>query len=153
MNASSLLAKIAAAMHKVRLEAVMVGNAAAALHGSPVTTVDFDFVFRETAVNLKKLRALADHFKGEIVRPYYPASALYRLTNPRIGLQLDFMPRIEGIRSFAGLRSRATAVRFGSHNILLADLRDIIKSKRAAGRPQDKAVLRLLEITLEEKEK
>jgi len=32
----------------------------------------------------------------------------------------------------------------------VASLADIIKSKRAAGRPQDLAVLRLLEKTLEE---
>ena len=40
MDASSLLVKIAKTMKKVRLEAIMVGNAAAALHGAPVTTLD-----------------------------------------------------------------------------------------------------------------
>jgi hypothetical protein len=35
---------------------VLIGNAGAALHGAPVTTVDFDFLFRRTARNLQKLR-------------------------------------------------------------------------------------------------
>jgi hypothetical protein len=42
MDAAPLLIKIAKAFHKSRLEAVMVGNAAAALHGTPVTTLDVD---------------------------------------------------------------------------------------------------------------
>jgi hypothetical protein len=37
------------------LEAVLIGNAAAAFRGAPVTTVDFDFLFRGTARNLAKL--------------------------------------------------------------------------------------------------
>ena len=35
---------------------VMVGNAAAAIQGAPVTTVDIDFLFRKTPVNVKKLK-------------------------------------------------------------------------------------------------
>jgi hypothetical protein len=35
--------------------------------------------------------------------------------------------------------------------LLVADLKDIIASKRAAGRPRDKAVLEILERTLREK--
>ena len=54
MNAEPLLKKIAQVFHKVRLEAVMIGNAAAALHGAPVTTLDIDFMFRKTPENLKK---------------------------------------------------------------------------------------------------
>jgi hypothetical protein len=30
------------------LEAVLIGNAAAALQGGPITTVDFDFMFHKT---------------------------------------------------------------------------------------------------------
>ena len=41
-----------AAMNQNRLEAVMIGNAAAALHGAPVTTIDVDFMFRATPHNL-----------------------------------------------------------------------------------------------------
>ena len=47
--------KIAKTFDDCRLEAILVGNAAAALQGAPVTTLDFDFMFRKTPVNLKKL--------------------------------------------------------------------------------------------------
>lgn len=50
------------ALHDCRLDAILVGNAAAALHGAPVTTLDFDFMFRNTPLNLKKLRKFASAF-------------------------------------------------------------------------------------------
>ncbi len=128
----------------------MIGNAAAALHGAPVTTLDVDFMFRKTPANLKKLKAIARAFGAEILRPYYPVSELFRMTNEDQGLQLDFMARLHGIRSFEGLRARAAKMQFGEHELLIAGLADIIKSKRAAGRKRDLAVLEILEKTLEE---
>jgi hypothetical protein len=58
MNAEPLLYKVARALAANRLEVVMVGNSAAALQGAPVTTLDVDFMFRKTAVTLKKLKAV-----------------------------------------------------------------------------------------------
>jgi hypothetical protein len=152
MNAEPLLFRIAQVLAEHRLEAVMVGNAAAALHGAPVTTLDIDFMFRKTPRNLKKLKAVAASLDAGVFKPYYPVSDLFRVVNDDQGLQLDFMPRLHGVRSFEGLRSRATAISFGGNTLLIAALADIIKSKRAAGRPRDKAVLDILEKTLEQQE-
>jgi hypothetical protein len=129
----------------------MIGNAAAALHGAPVTTLDIDFTFRKTALNLRKLKAVARSLQAVILRPYYPVSELYRVVNDEQGLQLDFMAKLHGIRSFEVLRSRATDVTFGNHALKVASLEDIIKSKRATGRDRDLAVLPILEKTLHEK--
>lgn len=152
MNAEPLLAKIASALAAARLEAVMVGNAAAALRGAPVTTLDIDFMFRKTRANMEKLKRVADSLEATILKPYYPASGLYRIVRDDEGLQVDFMSTLHGIRSFEGLRARADRVSFGKHEFWVASLRDIIKSKRAAGRPRDLAVLDVLETTLHEQE-
>ena len=150
MNAQPLLNRIAKVFAEHRLEAVMIGNAAAALHGAPVTTLDIDFMFRKTPANLKKLKAVAGSLQATILKPYYPVSDLYRVVNDEQGMQLDFMARLHGIRSFEGLRSRAMTVLFGEHELRIACLEDIIKSKRAAGRSRDLAVLDILEKTLDE---
>jgi len=150
MNAEPLLNKIAKVFAEHRLETVMVGNAAAALHGAPVTTMDVDFIFRKTPANLKKLKAVAGSLGAVIFRPYHPVSDLYRIINDDQGLQLDFMTRMHGIRSFEGIRERATTVRFGDCELLVASLSDIITSKRATGRSRDLAVLPVLEKTLHE---
>src|SRR4051812_2550253 len=139
MNAEPLLNRVAKVLAEHRLETVMIGNAAAALHGAPVTTLDVDFMFRKTPANLKKLKAVAQTLRATILRPYYPVSELYRVVNDEQGLQLDFMAKLHGVRSFEGLRSRSVAVKFGEHELNVASLADIIKSKRAAGRDRDLA--------------
>jgi hypothetical protein len=151
VNAAPLLNSVVAAMAKAGLEAVLIGNAAAAIHGAPVTTVDFDFMFRATPRNLAKLKQLARILEAIILRPYYPMSALYRVVNEDRGLQADFMPSVHGVKSFNSLRARAEKMEFGGHLLWVANLRDIIASKRAAGRERDKAVLSILEVTLREK--
>lgn len=147
MNASPLLATLLAAMRHEKLEAVLIGNAAAAMQGAPVTTLDFDFMFRDTPANMQKLKRIARRLEGVILRPFYPVSKLYRLTADATGLQADFMPVIDGIRSFEGLRSRAILQEVAGIPLRIACLDDVIASKRAAGRDRDLAVLPVLEKT------
>jgi hypothetical protein len=150
MDAHPILVRIAELLERHQLEAIMIGNSAAALQGAPVTTIDVDFLFRRTPSNIRKLKAIADDLEVVVLRPYYPVSPLWRIVRDRDGLQLDFMDTIHGIRSFEGPRKRATAARIGTAEILVASVADIIKSKKAAGRPQDLAVLPILETLLEE---
>jgi hypothetical protein len=151
MNAAPLLNSIVVALSRAKLEAILIGNAAAAIHGAPVTTLDFDFMFRETPANLAKLKRFAWCLEATIFRPFYPISKLYRVVHDEKGLQADFMPVIHGVKSFNSLRSRAQRLEIAGLPLWVADLEDIIASKRAAGRPRDKAVLEILEATLREK--
>jgi hypothetical protein len=153
VNAEPFLAEIARHLEDLHFEVVLIGNAAAALQGAPVTTVDFDFMFRKTPVNLRKLKGLARKLGATVLRPYYPVSDLFRVVRDDDGLQLDFMGTIHGVKSFAGLRDRARTVEVGSAALLVASLDDIIRSKRAAKRPRDLAVLESLEKTREESER
>lgn len=153
MNAEPFLAEVVRHLGDLNFDVVLIGNAAAALQGAPVTTVDFDFMFRKTAVNLRKLKMLATRLHATVLRPYYPASDMFRVVRDDDGLQLDFMATIHGVRSFAGLRARARTIEIGGRSLLVASLSDIISSKRAARRPRDLAVLESLEKTREEAER
>jgi predicted nucleotidyltransferase len=152
VDATPLLGDVARRLNEVHLEAVLIGNAAAALQGAPVTTVDFDFLFRKTPRNLAKMKQVARALAATILRPYYPVSDLYRMVRDDDGLQVDFMSTIHGIRSFAGLRDRATTIDIGGAPILVASLADIVASKRAAKRPRDLAVMNVLEAARERQE-
>ncbi len=147
MDAGPYLQQIAKLFNELKLDAVMIGNAAASIQGAPVTTVDIDFLFRKTPSNILKLKRFAKAMGLVIYNPFYPAAQMFRLSRDSDHLQLDFCIRIDGIRSYESLRSRATAVTFGDQPLLIASMADIIKSKRAAGRPQDLAILVTLEDT------
>jgi len=150
MDARPLLAEVARALRKVRLEAVLIGNAAAALQGAPVTTIDFDFLFRRTPRNLAKVKRFAAALHATVLRPYYPPSDLLRVVRDEDGLQVDLMATVHGLRSFERVRARASTITIDDIPVLVASLADIVKSKRAAGRPRDLAVLEILEKALEE---
>jgi hypothetical protein len=153
MDAKPILFQVARALREQGLDAVLIGNAAAAIQGAPVTTVDLDLFMPKTPGNLKKLKGVANSLEAVIFRPFYPVSGLFRLSRDTDALQVDFMTRVDGVGSYRGVRSRATVVDFGGEKLWVADLVDIIESKRAAGRPLDRAVLDVLKATLKEKEK
>ncbi len=149
MDATDIVARVARAIEEQNLEAVLIGNAAAALHGAPVTTVDLDFFIRRAPANKRKLAGVAKTLGATLYQPFYPASRVIRMMNDDETLQVDFMDEVSGIRSFEGIRKRARPVPVGSAMVRVAALADIIKSKRAANRPRDLAVLEILEKTLE----
>jgi predicted nucleotidyltransferase len=151
MDGQPELAMLARVLEEHRLEAVLIGNMAAALQGAPITTIDIDFFFRKTPGNLKKLKAVATSLGAVILRPYYHVSELFRLQRESDGLQMDFMGWIDGVKSYESVRSGAITFQIGGHSLLVCALEDIIRSKRAAGRDKDRAVLDILEKTAHEK--
>ena len=100
MDAQPELSLLVNALNQHGLEAILIGNMAAALHGAPVSTVDIDLFFRKTPRNLQKLKLVAVALEAVILRPYYPVSALFRLQRESDGLQIDFMGHIDGVKSY-----------------------------------------------------
>ena len=75
------------------------------------------------------------------------------MLNEEEGLQVDMMGVVDGVKSFESLRSRAEKVSFGKASLMVANLKDVIESKRQARRDKDLAVLPILVMTLKLKEK
>lgn len=117
MNAEPLLIAISRALAARRLDAVWIGNAAAAIQGSLVTTMDFDFMLRKTPTNLTKLKRIADDLGAMVLRPYCPASQLYR----RMTRERDGFSSISWRRSMASDRSnRCAVVRWPSTSVAMS---------------------------------
>ena len=140
------LAELALALNKVGLEAIVVGATAAVLQSAPVMTQDIDLLVRSTERNEQKLRALAALLGGSWVRVSELSSVRTLVGTPmQVDLLFDVLPG--GLR-FESLRARAHRLRIDRTELLVADLADVIASKRAADRPKDRVQLPLLEDAL-----
>lgn len=97
------------------------------------------------------MKALAADLHAVLFRPAYPTSSMYRIARDEDGLQLDFLSVAHGVKSFEGLRKRAKVVHLGGSRLMVASLTDIIRSKKAAGRSRDLAVLEILESSVKKR--
>jgi hypothetical protein len=139
------LSDLATELRRVGLEAIVVGNTASILNDAPVLTQDVDLLIRDTQRNRRKLNLLVAALGGTLI-PI--ADKTRRILGTRVPIDILF-DKISGAGgSFAAVLSRSHQEVVGNDILTVASLADIIKSKRAAGRPKDLAVLPILETTL-----
>jgi hypothetical protein len=142
------LIALAKALRAAKLEAIVIGNSASMLNGAPVTTQDIDLLIRDTRPNRQKLARFADEIGGSAPMPVSDLSKVQWIEG-RLGVPVEIhYDRISGGLTFTSLRSRAQVVVVGDETLLVASLADVIRSKKAAGRPKDRAVLPILRDTL-----
>jgi hypothetical protein len=146
--------------HGVRY--VLIGAAAARIAGAPVVTEDLDVTPATDHENLERLAAALRELgarlrsSAELEGVAFPVDAemlttadMWTLTTSAGDLDVCFMP--SGTRGYDDLRREASRQRLGRGlTVLVASLRDVIRSKEAAGRDKDLAQLPLLRRTLEQ---
>jgi hypothetical protein len=142
------LVGLAAALRAVKLDAIVIGNVASMLNGAPVTTQDIDLLIRHTRLNRRKLARFAEAIGGSAPMPVSELSNVEWIEGGlAVPVEIHF-DRISGGLTFSSVRSRAYFVAVGSEKLRVAALADVIRSKRAANRPKDRAVLPILRDTL-----
>ena len=138
---------------------VLVGGFASTVHGSPRITVDLDIVYARDEGNLTRL-ALA----LEPLSPYLrgaPAGLPFRLDVPTLtrGLNftlttamgdLDLLGEVAGGGTYEHLIRQTNHIRVFDMEVEVVTLSQLIRLKRAAGRPKDLEALAELEALLEE---
>jgi len=142
------------ARHKVRY--ILVGAAAARLHGFPRLTADADITPAPDADNLKRLgsalRALHARIYTEAVpeglafscdQPTLTRGGLWNLITDAGRIDLIFKP--SGTEGFDDLAKSAVPFSVFGIEIRVASLADILRSKRASNRPQDQQDVPVLE--------
>lgn len=142
------LVALARALRAAKLEAIVIGNSASMLNGAPVTTQDIDLLIRDTRLNRRKLARFADEIGGSAPQPVSDLSKVEWIEGSlAVPVEIHY-DRISGGLTFSSLRSRAQVVVVGDEKLLVASLADVIRSKQAADRPKDRAVLPILRDTL-----
>jgi hypothetical protein len=132
--------------HGVRY--LIVGAHAVALHARPRATKDLDILIDPTPANGRRVLAALSEFFGGIDLGY----SVEDVTDPRWIIQLgvapiriDLISDIPGLASFDAAWKNRVDARFGSIPAYYLALDELISTKEAVHRPQDRADLRILE--------
>jgi hypothetical protein len=145
--------------HEVRF--VLIGGVAANIHGYPLPTEDVDITPQAGAPNYRRLAAALREMNARIRVAGEPDGVPFTIDEVALARNagwtlttslgdLDIVAEPDGTAGFADLRRDAIDVDLGeSLTVAVASLRDIIRSKEAAGRLKDQAALPALRATLE----
>jgi hypothetical protein len=134
---------------------VVVGGVAIVVQANPRFTRDLDICYATDTPNLERLGALLVSLEARLRGvhedvPFVPDARTLRRTQmltltTRDG-DLDLLVDPPGSPSYPTLRRRADVVELAGALVRIASLEDLIKMKRAAGRPQDELDIESLEI-------
>ena len=141
------LDELAAALTRIKLDAILVGNAASVLHGAPILTQDADLLIRDTPLNRRKIARLVEEMGGVGPVDIHENVSAKRIHFPDVYIDVIF-DKIAGKLSFNSVRSRSSRITVSEHSLNVASLEDIIKSKTAANREKDRAALPILRTAL-----
>lgn len=134
------------ARHKV--DYVLIGGLAVIAHGHTRNTRDADLVpapgrgnFTRLAAALRELRAVLSGVDAHLLDiDVYDAKTLANGANFTMETDaggLDVLVDVPGAPPYAELRARAVVIDIGGTAVPVAGLDDLIRMKRASGRPQD----------------
>lgn len=110
------------------VEYLVIGGVAAQVHGHRRTTMDLDLTPDPSAENLRRLGAALAELEA---RPRDQGSVLTRHG------QIHILREPKGARGFDEMRERALVVDLDGNEVAIVSLDDLIRMKRAAGRPAD----------------
>ncbi len=134
------------------VEFIVVGGAAAVIHGAPITTEDLDIVHRRTPENVSRLKTVLDQLDAhvrELANRRLPPqeSALlgegHVLLSTRVG-PLDCLGMLADGRGFEELLPHTESIEEEGIEFRIVDLATLIDLKRKTGRAKDRLMLPVL---------
>ena len=153
-------AKLLRVLHGGHVDCIIVGGLAATIHGSARLTQDVDVCYDRSPANLQHLvKALGP------LKPY-PRGAPkglpfeWSVETLRAGLNftlvttagsLDLFGELAGGGTYVKLLPHTVDVTLFGHDVKCLDLKWLIRTKRAAGRPRDLEAIAELEVLKEER--
>jgi hypothetical protein len=156
--------RIFGALMAHRVEFVLVGALAARMHGFPRMTADADLTPRRTPDNLERLAAALRELDARVYTESVPEGLAFDCSAMALGraemwnlvtnagrVDLIFTPA--GTGGFDELAPRAVAFTLYGGTLHAARLEDILRSKEAADRPQDRQDAVVLRAMLERRAK
>lgn len=134
------------------VEFIVVGGAAAVLHGAPTTTQDLDIVHRQTPENIARLMSVLETLDAYVREPgdrrLVPTASMLEgrgQLNLTTSLgPLDPLGVLHDGRGYDELVARSVVMEDGSLRLRVLDLDTLIEIKSATGRAKDKLLVPIL---------
>ncbi len=139
MDTESLLQSLNA--HKVRY--VVIGATAFPVHGYARATLDIDIFIAPTPSNARRTLSALRAFGYDVSDITEVDLLTKKLLIRQYALETDIHPFVAGV-TFATVWRNRVRSRIGKAAAGFASLNDLIRMKRAAGRPKDREDLRVL---------
>ena len=120
--------------HKV--DFVIIGATAFPVHGYARATLDIDIFIRPAKVNAERTWFALKSFGYDVSDIKIEDLLKKKLLIRQYAVETDIHPFVKGV-SFDEIWKSKIRARFGKTFVYFASLNDLIKMKRAAGRPKD----------------
>ena len=127
--------------HKVQF--VIIGATAFPVHGYSRATLDIDIFIRPEISNAKKTLSALKDFGYDISDIALDELLTKKILIRQYLVETDIHPYVKGV-SFDTVWKNKVKAKFGETFVWFASLDDLIKMKRAAGRPKDREDLKYL---------
>jgi hypothetical protein len=128
---------------------VVIGGVAVQVHGHRRTTMDLDLAPDPDPENLHRLAAALDELDARPRDPEFEGAEVSAIDPERLTIapivpplrtrhgQIHILKEPKGARAFELMRDAALVVEIDGIEVPIASLDDLIRMKRAAGRPTD----------------
>jgi hypothetical protein len=152
-------ARILVTLDKHNVRFVLIGALAARLHGFPRLTADADITPADDAPNIGNLAKALKELHAKVYTESIPGGLTFDCSAATLGRakmwnlvtdagRIDIAFKPAGTTGFSDLETDAEKFKAYGVVFLAASVRDIIRSKEAAGRPKDRedvAILRAMQ--------
>jgi len=127
--------------HKVQF--VIIGATAFPVHGYSRATLDIDIFIRPEILNAEKTLSALKDFGYDVSDIAVDELLTKKILIRQYLVETDIHPYVKGV-SFDTVWGNKVKAKFGETFVWFASLDDLIKMKRAAGRPKDREDLKYL---------
>ena len=151
--------KILKILSRHKVDFIIVGGVCAVLHGAPMTTFDLDLVHSRLKDNLERLmsalKELDAYYRGRGKQRLTPglshlSSPGHQLLMTKAG-PLDLLGTIGTDHSYNDLLQHTIELEVSDLRLRVLDLETLIEVKKETISEKDKAIIPILQHTLEEK--
>ena len=130
-------------LHDHNVKFVIIGAAAFPVHGYARVTMDTDIFIEPTEANAKRCLAALRNFGYDVSQITAHHLLKKRTLIRQYLIEVDIHPYVKGV-VFQDVWKHKIKEKTGTLETYFASLDDLIKMKRAAGRPKDKQDLKIL---------